>query len=387
MPGDRSGPPGWPAGFAPTDTDREAMLVLASLPGLTARRLQVLAAAEGTAAACLAVVRAGRGVGPEDRDLAREIEPRVLGDRLAGIGARMALPGDPDFPDRILDLADPPPALFVRGGTLADLGAMVAIVGARNCSSLGREVASGFGAGLASAGVCVVSGAARGIDGAAHEGALSVGGPTVAVLGSGIDVAYPSRNHRLIERIAAAGAVVSEYPPGVPAQPFRFPARNRIVVALAEAVLVVEGAAGSGSLISADHALDLGRAVFAVPGPVTSPLSEVPLALIRDGAGMVRDARDLLLDMGRLDPAAAVDARSLPGTGTESGAGATGLTAAERRVLEILSGPTLPEAVAGSLGEPLAQVLSTIVMLEVRGLVRTVGGRVEATLGSARIGS
>jgi predicted Rossmann fold nucleotide-binding protein DprA/Smf involved in DNA uptake len=99
------------------------MLVLASLPGLTARRLQALAGTEGTAAACLAAVRAGRGVAPEDRDLARGIEPRVLGDRLSAAGARMALPGDPDFPDRILDLADPPPALFVRGGTLADLWA------------------------------------------------------------------------------------------------------------------------------------------------------------------------------------------------------------------------------------------------------------------------
>ena len=180
----------------------------------------------------------------------------------------------------------------------------MAIVGARRCSTLGGEVARDLGRRLGSAGVCVVSGAAYGIDASAHRGALDAGGRTIAVLGSGIDVGYPRSSADLIERIAQTGSVVSEYAPGVPAEPLRFPARNRIVVALASALVVVEGAALSGSRISVDHALDLGREVFAVPGPVTSPLAEVPLALIREGATMIRGADDLLDDLGLVAPVA-----------------------------------------------------------------------------------
>ena len=172
-------------------------------------------------------------------------------------------------------LHDPPVALFVSGRPLTQLPERVAVVGARNCSPLGNEVAMSIGAGLGGAGVCVVSGAARGIDAASHRGALDAGGSSLAVLGSGHDLPYPKGSAELIARIAANGAVVSEYAPGVVAEPFRFPARNRLVAALGRALVVVEGAAGSGSMISVDHALDLGRDVFAVPGPVTSP-PEVP---------------------------------------------------------------------------------------------------------------
>ena len=133
-----------------------------------------------------------------------------------------------------------------------------------------------------------MSGAARGIDAASHRGALYAGGTTIAVLGSGHDLPYPKGSTELVARVAASGAVVSEYAPGVVAEPFRFPARNRLVAALGRALVVVEGAHGSGSMISVDHALDLGRDIFAVPGPVTNPLAEVPLALIREGATMIR---------------------------------------------------------------------------------------------------
>src|SRR5205809_6482365 len=156
------------------------------------------------------------------------------------------------------------------------------MVGARSCSSIGKEVATAFGRGLAGAGVCVVSGGARGIDAASHRGALRAGGRTIAVLGCGIDLLYPGQNRALLREVLGSGALVSEYPPGTPAEPFRFPARNRIVAALCRAVVVVEGARGSGSMITADHALDVGREVFAVPGAVSSPLAAVPLELIRD---------------------------------------------------------------------------------------------------------
>lgn len=242
----------------------------------------------------------------------------------------------------------------------------VAIVGSRRCSALGREIAHDIGRRLAGAGVSVVSGAASGIDGAAHRGALAAPGPTVAVLGSGIDVAYPASHAQLIERIAATGTVISEYPPGRPAEPRHFPCRNRIIAALAEALVVVEGAARSGSRISVDHALDLGRDVFAVPGPVTSPLAETPLELIREGATMIRGADDLL---GDLDVASRLLHAPPPD-----------LSGDERRSFEALTGPSLPDAVGRAAGLSIPDVMAALVNLELRGLVRCVGGRYERTL-------
>src|SRR5439155_8714700 len=187
---------------------------------------------------------------------------------------------------------------FVGGSPVGGPERRVAVVGARNCSAAGTEMAGALVAALAAAGATVVGGAVRAMDACATESALASGGRTIAVLGSGIDVAYPRTNRSLIEAIAGTGSVVSEYPPGTPAEPFRFPARNRIVAALSSAVVIVEGAAGSGSMITADHALDVGRDVLAVPGGVSSPLAAVPLALIRDGATLVRGPRDLLGDLG-----------------------------------------------------------------------------------------
>jgi len=212
-----------------------------------------------------------------------------------------------------------------------------------------------------------VSGGAVGIDAAAHRGALDAGGVTVAVLGSGIDVAHPARNRDLFQRIEASGSLLSEYPPGTPAEPFRFPARNRLIAALGRGVVVVEGAAKSGTRITAEHAVDLGLDVFAVPGPVTSPLAETPLGLIRDGATMIRGTADLLEDL-RLERAASGE-RGLP----------RGLSADEGRVLASLATSMLPSAVAAATGIPVADTLTVLIALEIRGLVRGVGGRFERT--------
>jgi DNA processing protein len=240
-------------------------------------------------------------------------------------------------------------------------------------------VASEIGHGLAAAGACVVSGAARGIDSCAHRGALAAGGRTVAVLGSGIDVAYPRQNAALLDRITDAGAVVSEYPPGTRAEPFRFPARNRIVAGLSRAVVVVEGATGSGSMITADHALDIGRDVFAVPGPVSSELSQVPLSLIRQGATMVRGADDLLEDLGMAAPLAG----DTPAALTEAVAAIPALTEDERAVLVQLVAPATAELLADRTGLELPRVLAALTVLEVRRLVRSSGGRYERPLASA----
>jgi DNA processing protein len=187
------------------------------------------------------------------------------------------------YPPLLSELHDPPARLFLRGG-LPDLLARpaVAIVGARSCSSYGAQVAQELARDLATAGVVVVSGLARGIDGEAHRGALAGGGVTVAVLGCGIDRDYPRSHAELARRIAEDGLVVSEYPPGVEPAPWRFPARNRIIAGLAHATVVVEARERSGALITADFALELGRDVFAVPGEITSLLS--PL-LAKQGAG------------------------------------------------------------------------------------------------------
>jgi len=256
--------------------------------------------------------------------------------------------------------------LFVRGVDLREVDPAVAMVGARNCSPTGAEVARDIASGLAREGWWVVSGAARGIDAASHEGALEHE-RTVAVLGCGIDVTYPVAKGTLLGRIERAGGLVSEYPPGIPAEPFRFPARNRIVAGMADALVVVEGAAGSGSLISADHAIELGRHVFAVPGPVTSPLTHAPHELIREGAGLIRGPDDLLKDLGV--SASAASRAALRAT--------SGLTPDESRALDVLVTSMLPEVVAREMGLTLPEAVALLMTLEIKGLVRNVGGRVE----------
>ena len=295
-------------------------------------------------------------------------------------GARFVVPADAEYPAAVLELDDPPVALFLRGGNLDADGLRVAIVGARRCSSLGAEIARDLGRRLGGAGVCVVSGAAYGIDAASHRGALDAGGRTIAVLGSGIDMGYPRSSADLITRIAEVGSVVSEYAPGVPAEPHRFPARNRLVVALASALVVVEGAGSSGSRISVDHALDLGREVFAVPGPVTSPLSEVPLALIRDGATMIRGADDLLYDLGVVVSAPATD-RATPRPPPIE------LPEHEGRVWAALVEPSLPDVVARGARLSIPEAVAALIRLELRGLVRSSGGRYERTLEGSATGA
>ena len=358
---------GWPPGFFEGEANRRAALVLSCLRGITPRRLHELGWREGSAAAARSTVAAGRGGSAADAALVHELDAMRVRASVAACRARYLTPADPEYPPRLEDLEDPPIGIFVRGRELDGLEPRVAVVGARTCSPLGAEVASDLGRELASAGICVVSGAARGIDSASHRGALAAGGPTIAVLGSGIDVAYPASSAGLIATVEREGAVVSEYPPGVPAEPHRFPARNRIVAGMSRAVVVVEGGPRSGSKITADHALDLGREVFAVPGPVTSPLSAAPLELIREGAAMIRGADDLLDDLG-YDPEA------------RAAAIIADVPERDRRVLDALAGPSLPETVAETFGLSVGEAVAALMRLEIRGLVRSVGGRYEARL-------
>lgn len=254
--------------------------------------------------------------------------------RLAGRGLRFTHL----LPPLLQSIHDPPVGLFIRGKAELEVLARpaVAIVGARACSGYGASVARSLAREIAAAGLVVVSGLARGIDGEAHRGALDAGGVTVAVLGCGVDRDYPAAHADLARRICERGLVVSEYAPGVEPAPWRFPARNRIVAGLAGATVVVEARERSGALITADLALDEGREVFAVPGEITSRLSAGTNGLLKLGAAPLTSAADLGIE----PPAAALPASPLlellPATADEL-ARATGRDAADiaRELVEL----------------------------------------------------
>lgn len=216
-------------------------------------------------------------------------------------GTRIVTWADDGYPPQLRTIPDPPLALYVRGELCAGDRAAVAVVGARRASLYGLQCAARFGEELAARGITVVSGLALGIDGAAHEGALRAGGRTVAVLGGGLARLYPPQHAALAEQVAAHGAVISEYPMTMPSLPEQFPRRNRIISGLSLGVVVVEAASRSGSLITADCALEQGREVFAVPGPVMSETSRGTHRLVRQGAALVTCAEDVLDELGLLD--------------------------------------------------------------------------------------
>jgi DNA processing protein len=201
---------------------------------------------------------------------------------------------DERYPSALFDTADPPTLLYVKGDPAALALPSLAIVGSRNATAQGLDNAAAFARELAGSGLAIVSGLALGIDAAAHAGALSAGGKTVAVIGTGADRMYPARNKALASQIIRSGAIVSEFPLGTPAAAHNFPRRNRIISGLSRGVLVVEAAPGSGSLITARQANEQGREVFAIPGSIHSPLSKGCHQLIREGAKLVETARDIL---------------------------------------------------------------------------------------------
>jgi DNA processing protein len=215
-------------------------------------------------------------------------------------GFRWLPRADREFPSLLAAIHGPPAGLFLRGASPAELLARpaVAVVGARACSAYGAQVARSLGRELARAGLVVVSGLARGIDGEAHRGALEGEGPTIAVLGCGIDRDYPASHADLARRIAASGLIVAEYAPGVEPAPWRFPARNRIIAGLCAATVVVEARERSGALITADFALEEGREVFACPGEITSALSAGTNELLRLGATPLTRTSDVLEHFG-----------------------------------------------------------------------------------------
>ena len=283
--------------------------------------------------------------------------------RLGAGGIRWLPRSDPGFPQRLASIHDPPPGLFLRGTADPELlsAPAVAVVGARACSDYGAHVARSLAREVAAAGVVVVSGLARGVDGWAHRGCLDAGGRTIAVLGCGVERDYPRAHAGLAAEIAATGLVVSEYPPGVAPAPWRFPARNRIVAGLAAATVVVEARERSGALITADLALEEGREVLAVPGEITSALSSGSNGLLRLGAAPVTSAADVLEAIG-VEPAG-----SGPG-GDPPGPAATAVLAALER------GAATADQIARATGLDAGTAAAALVELELAGLVEARSG-------------
>jgi len=277
---------------------------------------------------------------------------------------------DARYPKPLAEIHDPPPILFVHGEILEQDSLAISIVGSRHATQYGKRIAEQLARGLATVGYTIVSGLARGIDAAAHRGALAAGGRTIAVLGSGLLNIYPSEHKELAGQIRENGAVVTEVTPNRPPKSGAFPQRNRIVTGLSLGTIVVEAAQRSGALISARLAMEQGREVFAVPGPVDSRMSRGCHRLIQDGAKLVESIDDVLEELGPLMTPVTCESGEQVHHPVE-----LQLNEQERLVLNAIDvQPTDIGDVAESTGLPIARVLSTVSVLEIRRLIRRISG-------------
>ena len=290
--------------------------------------------------------------------------------RLDRAGARAVVPSDAEYPDELAAIDAPPPLLFVRGQRLDEIRPRVAIVGARACTTGAARFAERLGASFAGAGFVVVSGLARGIDAAAHTGALQTG-RTVAVLGTGIDVCYPAEHASLAERIASDGAIVTEFPPGVGPRAWHFPSRNRIISGLSMALVIVEAGTNSGALITAGFALDQGREVFACTTGPENPAGAGVRELLKDGAGLIVDAEQAVEVVMSL----LADQDFVFGTPALSRDRAIDLDGELRRIYDAVTEDCSVDEVAANAGIASARVASGLAELELESLVASSNGR------------
>lgn len=291
--------------------------------------------------------------------------------RLGEKGYRAITIADADYPERLAEVPDPPPALFV-GGRLPE-GPAVAVVGSRKASATALDAARTLGRALGERGVCVVSGLALGVDAEAHAGALEAGGTTVGVLGCGIDGVYPRSNRRLFGLVREAGGIISEYGLGEPPLRWRFPARNRVISGLSGCVVVVEAPEKSGSLITARHATDAGRDVWALPGPVGFDECRGSNKLLADGAGVLWDV-DEFVDSVAPPAEEPLALATDEAAGTEDSSVA-GLPEHERAALMGVGfEPTGVDVIAGRSGVGMRELLSALALLELKGYVRRDAG-------------
>lgn len=369
----------------PDDSSLAAWLALVRAPGLGPVLGARLVEFFGDPAAALAAGPDGwraAGVPYELQAGLAQPDARSIERDLAWLaGPRRALVPLPDarYPALLQEIGNPPLALFCEGD-LDLLGQVqVAIVGARAATPQGCETAERFAFELARAGLVVTSGLARGIDGAAHRGALAAGGSTLAVCGTGLDVVYPWRHRELSRQIAGQGLLVSEFPTGAPAAADHFPRRNRIISGLSRGVLVIEAAARSGSLITARLAMEQGREVFAVPGSIHAPLSRGAHALIRSGAKLTEGVADILEEIA---PQLGLNFESAQKQALE----APRLPRAQQVVLEALGFDAMAfDALASRVALPAAELGEALLMLELAGRIASSGGayqRIESRRGA-----
>jgi len=308
----------------------------------------------------------------KSRAVVEDSARRELG-RIRDLNLRLLCWGTPEYPPLLSNISDPPALLYLKGHLADRDQRAVAVVGSRHPSAYGLTVCKKLCVELAWQGWTVVSGMARGIDSAAHWGALEGGGRTLAVLGTGLDVVYPAENRKLYERIAGSGAVISELPLGTPPDPGNFPVRNRLISGLALGVVVVEATAKSGSLITAGMALEQGRQVFAVPGPLDREGVAGPHRLIKEGAKLVERAADITEELTPMVSPGLVggSARS----GRDEGAPTVPLAERERKIWDLLGvEPLHIDPIARQVGLSVGQAAEVLLRLELMGLVKQLPG-------------
>lgn len=294
----------------------------------------------------------------------KETDPEKYYDHILSRGINVLILEDPLYPRLLREIDQPPPVLYFVGDLLIEDEWAVAIVGTRRLTHYGKQITEDFSKSLAQHHISVVSGLARGIDGVAHRAALLNGGRTIAVLGSGVDRIYPPEHRQLANDIIQSGAIISDYPPGTPPEASNFPPRNRIISGLSKATIVIEAGKTSGALITANFAADQGRDVYAVPGNINAAQSIGTNRLIQDGAKPITNIRELLEDF-RVD--IIQEQKSLRKASPNSGT--------EAALMEILNDqPMHVDEITHSLGKPVAEVTSQLTMLELKGLVKQVGG-------------
>lgn len=346
--------------------------------------LQTFETPQRVLAAGRAALAAVRGIGSETADALASWESHVdLGSELKRIedfGAHIISWNSPDYPPALRTIHNPPIVLYVWGNIVPEDSRACSIVGSRSTSHYGTETAKKLAYQLAYAGYTVVSGLARGIDAAAHQGALAAKGRTIGVIGSGLMNLYPPENRALAEMIAASGAVVSEYPMARPADRQTFPYRNRIVAGWSRGLLVVEAGLNSGALITADQAIEQGRTVFAVPGPIDRPTSAGANRLIQQGARLVTSADDILDELGSLLPAHSSAGKGRPDPARQAGASTppsrARLSHEETLLVTALEvgDMSLDELVAATR-MPAHKVSSTLLVLEMKHLALRLPGQ------------
>lgn len=371
----------------------EHHVALALVPGLgpklTAALLErfgsAAAARQATAAELRAIPQIGETLAARLAAALRSVDATAELRRMAEKGVRAVPLGFPGYPTPLASVPGPPPLLYFRGRwTAADANA-VAIVGSRSCTTYGLRIAGQLARGLARAGFTVISGLARGIDAAAHRGALEAGGRTVAVLAGGLSRIYPPEHAHLADEIAQDhGCLITETPMQLAPQPGMFPARNRLISGLSRAVIVVEAHAKSGALLTAGHAADQGREVYAVPGPVDSSASAGCLELLRNGARLVRSAEDVIEDLTGLAPVAA-----RPAAPPRSDSGPAAQPAAEtprlpfpsppldplhQRLLDALATRRHTDELTRELNIPVNELSRALMQMELNKLVRRLPG-------------